>query len=403
MKLAPGPGALVAAAFIGPGTVTACTLAGARYGYALVWALVFATLATMVLQDMAARLGASGRRGLGEALSESITQPILRVAALGLVLIAVAVGNAAYESGNLAGGVLGLETVLGDGHRPILIALLAAVAAGVLLMGQYKMLERLLTGLVIVMALAFVVAAVIVRPDVGALLAGLQPKVPAGAELTALALIGTTIVPYNLFLHAAAAKRHWTEPGSLNAARADSAIAIGLGGVISILILGTAAASLSESGGAVRNAADMARALEPAFGAGAQYLVGIGLFAAGLTSAITAPMAAAYVLSEVFPPRDPAKAASRFRLTALAILLIGASVALTGIDAITLIIAAQAANGLLLPVIALFLLVVMNTRAIMGPAVNVKWMNVAGAMVVGVTFALGARGLWRAFETAGLL
>ena len=68
MKLPIGPGALVAAAFIGPGTVTTCTLAGANFGFALVWALVFATLATMILQDMAARLGVMGRVGLGEAL-----------------------------------------------------------------------------------------------------------------------------------------------------------------------------------------------------------------------------------------------------------------------------------------------------------------------------------------------
>jgi len=81
MKLSIGPGVLVAAAFIGPGTVTACTLAGANFGFALVWALVFATIATIILQDMAARLGAGAPLGLGEALMQGASIPVLNWAA----------------------------------------------------------------------------------------------------------------------------------------------------------------------------------------------------------------------------------------------------------------------------------------------------------------------------------
>ena len=107
MKLPFGPGALVAAAFIGPGTVTACTLAGANFGYALIWALVFATVATVVLQDMSARLGIAGGMGLGEALVAPGTPAALKWLSIVLVLAALALGNAAYEAGNLSGGALG--------------------------------------------------------------------------------------------------------------------------------------------------------------------------------------------------------------------------------------------------------------------------------------------------------
>ncbi|MEL7130284.1 MAG: divalent metal cation transporter, partial [Pseudomonadota bacterium] len=113
MKLSIGPGALVAAAFIGPGTVTACTLAGANFGFALVWALVFATAATIILQSMAARLGVVARLGLGEAMMKGAGQPWLKIATAGLVLGALLVGNAAYEAGNLAGGALGLDAIFG--------------------------------------------------------------------------------------------------------------------------------------------------------------------------------------------------------------------------------------------------------------------------------------------------
>lgn len=399
MKRSIGPGAIVAAAFIGPGTVTTCMLAGADFGYALVWALVFATIATIILQDMAARLGAGARLGLGEALLAGASSPLAKFAAGGLVVLALAVGNAAYESGNLVGGVLGVEALLGAEGRKLLVALLAAAAAAILLIGNYKPIERILIALVVMMSLAFALAALLVRPDLTALAAGLVPRVPDGATLTAVALIGTTIVPYNLFLHAAAARRHWQGEAELGAARRDSAVSIGIGGLVSILILSTAATSLFASGIPVANAGDMALSIEPVFGVAARYLVGFGLFAAGLTSAVTAPMATAYAMTEIWPAADPAAQKSRFRLIALAIVAIGALVALLEIDAVSLILTAQAANGLLLPIVAIFLLVVMNRRSLLGDGVNGLPANLAGGFVILVTALIGARGLWRAIST----
>lgn len=399
MKPSFGPGMLVAAAFIGPGTVTACTVAGADFGHALVWALVFATVATIILQDMAARLGAGARKGLGEALMASVTGPVGKAAAVTLVVLALGVGNAAYEGGNLAGGVMGLEAMLGDGHRQILVGLLALIAAGVLLIGNYKPMERILIALVLIMSVSFIVSAILVRPDLSTFAAGLVPSIPDGAQLTVIALIGTTIVPYNLFLHAAAAKRHWREGDRLDDARRDSAISIGLGGLVSILILSTAAGSLFVAGLDVSNARDMAMALEPAFGPAARYLVGIGLFAAGLTSAITAPMATAYALTEMFPAKTDAGQTNRFRLIALGIVAIGASISLLGIDAVSLIVTAQAANGLLLPVIAFFLLFVMNRKSLLGDSTNGLVANIAGGLVILITLMIGLRGIWRAANT----
>jgi len=109
-----GPGVLVAAAFIGPGTVTACTLAGANFGYALLWALLFATLATILLQEMSARLGTISQQGLGEALVHELQNSAFKWPLIGLLLVALYGGNAAYEAGNLAGGALGVEAIFGD-------------------------------------------------------------------------------------------------------------------------------------------------------------------------------------------------------------------------------------------------------------------------------------------------
>jgi manganese transport protein len=398
MKLPIGPGALVAAAFIGPGTVTACTLAGANFGFALVWALVFATLATIILQDMAARLGVMGRVGLGEALVSGTGNIFLKWGAAGLVLAALALGNAAYEAGNLSGGALGLEAIVGEGieTRRIIVLALASMAGAVLVFGRYQLIQRLLVALVIVMSLAFAGSAILVRPDIGAVLYGLVPRVPEGGLLTSIALIGTTIVPYNLFLHAASAREHWPDatPQALAEAQTDTRVSVGLGGLISILILTTAASSLFANGQQVSSAADMAGAIAPTYGEAARYLVGIGLFAAGLTSSITAPLATAYALSEI---AGKPRSGKLFKGVAFAILLIGTAVALIGYKPISIILVAQVANGILLPVVAIFLLVAMNRRSLLGDRVNGPIANLLGGVVILITLGLGLRLVLRAF------
>ena len=397
MKLNFGPGILVAAAFIGPGTVTACTLAGSNFGYALIWALVFATVATLILQDMAARLGAGAQLGLGEALMQSAPSQALKWLIGILVFAALLVGNSAYEGGNLSGGALGMAALLSNVSpgQSWLVAVLAALAAGIILIGKYQVLEKLLIGLVLSMSAAFILSVFFVRPDIGAWSSGLVPSIPDGGTLTAIALIGTTIVPYNLFLHAAASRQKWPDGQATREARQESALSIGLGGLVSILILTTAASSLFKSGLDVSNAADMARAIEPAFGSAARYLVGIGLLAAGLTSAITAPMATAFALSELIGG-DEKRRATLFKGTALFVVIVGALISLSGIRPVALILIAQYANGLLLPIIAAFLLYVMNRKSLLGVHANSMLANIAGSAVVVITFGLGLRSILRA-------
>ncbi|MFN4183985.1 MAG: Nramp family divalent metal transporter [Hyphomonas sp.] len=395
-KFSFGPGALVAAAFIGPGTVTACTLAGANFGFALVWALVFATAATIILQEMTVRLGILGGAGLGEALVAPGTPAALKWGAIVLVLMALALGNAAYEAGNITGGALGLRAILGEGgvQRGAAIAT-GLIAALVLLIGRYKTLERFLIGLVLLMSLAFAASLILVRPDIGAMLGGLRPQLPDGSLLTAMALIGTTIVPYNLFLHAAAVRERWkknTQAG-LDAAIADTRVSVGLGGLISILVLSTAAASFFGAGVIINSGADMALALEPAYGPAARMLVGAGLCAAGLSSAITAPLATAYAVCEV---TGRAKSGWVFKGIALAIVFIGLGVALLGIRPVELILVAQVANGLLLPVVAAFLLITMNRKSVLGEHTNGPVRNGLGVLVVAVAAFLGLRLILRA-------
>jgi manganese transport protein len=388
-----GPGALIAAAFIGPGTVTACTLAGANYGYTLLWALLFATAATIILQEMSARLGLVTQQGLGETLRIMLNQSVWKWPLFGLIMVALYLGNAAYEAGNLSGAALGIEALTDQSQSLFRMSVLViSLLAGILLWrGSYKQIERMLLMLVALMALAFIATFISVGPDLSALFKGLTtPNIPDGSLLTVIALIGTTVVPYNLFLHASAVKAKWSSINDLKHARADTATAIGLGGLITILIASTAAASIFGSGLNISGAGDMATQLEPVFGSFSKIMLGMGFFAAGLSSSITAPLATAYAVTEILGIKGGTSSRA-FKLIALSVIFSGAIIALTGIKPISIILAAQFANGLLLPIVAMFLLVVMNQKKQLGQYVN-KWLgNTLGAIVVIVTAGLGIR------------
>lgn len=210
-----GPATLVAAAFIGPGTVVTASLAGANFGYALLWALVFSVLATMVLQEMAARLGVVTQQGLGEAIREQVQQPLLRWGAIVLTVGAVIIGNSVYQGGNLTGASMGVAGIVGEqaAWLPLVLGVLAAL---LLWRGSYVLLERVLIGLVLLMSLTFVATFLLVQPDWGAFFNGLLvPSLPTGSILTVIALIGTTVVPYNLFLHAASSAKKMAKPQSI--------------------------------------------------------------------------------------------------------------------------------------------------------------------------------------------
>ena len=397
-----GPGTLVAAAFIGPGTVTLCTLAGVNFGFNLLWAMVLSIVATIVLQEMAARLGIISQKGLSEVIRSEIKNPIINRLMILLILSAIVIGNASYEAGNISGGILGLETILGEIKVSLgsfdlnILTLLIGVMAFVLLyIGNYKFLERALITLVVLMSVSFVITAIITKPDFIEIVKGaFVPSYPEGSLLMIIGLIGTTVVPYNLFLHASLVKEKWNKKEDLKAVRKDTVISIILGGLVSMAIMISAASIIDVE---INNAADLAKSLAPLYGDFAKYFLAIGLFAAGITSAITAPLAAAYVVKGCFGWKAGLKSA-KFRLIWGTILLLGVVFSSLGFKPIEIIKFAQVANGILLPVIAGVLLWVVNKKAVLGNYTNSTLQNILGFVIVIATIFLGLRGLDKVFN-----
>ncbi len=397
-----GPAALVTAAFIGPGTVTTCSVAGAKFGYALLWGLLFSVIATIVLQEMSARLGIVTRKGLGEALRQHAKTPVARFITIFLVLSAIVIGNAAYETGNILGGALGLETITGISAvslgKSISIniwgPIIGIFAFVLMLIGTYKTIERLLITLVILMSVAFISTSIIIAPNIGEILKGVfVPSFPKGSVLTIVALVGTTVVPYNLFLHASAVQERWKDSTGLKQARTDIFISIAVGGIVSMSIVITSAAAFIGQGIEINNAGDMAIQLQPLLGNWAKVFMAFGLFAAGVSSAVTAPLAAAYATVGIFGWNRNIKD-YKFKAVWIFILLIGILFSAFGFKPIQAIVFAQITNGILLPIIAVYLLWVMNSKAILGEYKNKRRTNIVGGIVVLIAIGLGLRSVF---------
>jgi manganese transport protein len=173
-------------------------------------------------------------------------------------------------------------------------------------------------------------------------------------------------------------------------------ISILLGGVVSMSIVITSAVAFFGSGKEIHSAADLAMQLEPILGNWSTAFIGIGLFAAGMTSAVTAPLAAAYATCGIMGWKKNLTSA-RFRAIWMIILGIGIILSAVGLKPVPAIVFAQAANGILLPVIAIYLLWIMNDKKLLGEHRNSLFLNLAGGMVVLVAIFLGVRSLLTVF------
>tara|TARA_B100001741_G_scaffold140037_1_gene115509 strand:+ start:623 stop:1813 length:1191 start_codon:yes stop_codon:yes gene_type:complete len=385
-----GPGVLIAAAFIGPGTVTLCTIAGASYGYSLLWALLLSIIATIVLQEMALRIGLITNKGLAEVIRVSIKNKFINRLLILLILCSILIGNAAYEAGNITGASLGIIAIIGRetlNYIPLLIGFISFI---ILYIGDYKVLERSLIFLVITMSVSFMITAIMTKPDLFSLLDGLfMPKINSESLLVVLGLIGTTVVPYNLFLHSSLVKEKWNDISKLKTARIESFISIIIGGIVSMAIIITAASVSNDN---VKSVMDLAKGLEPLYGKFAIYFLGIGLFASGITSSITAPLAAAYVAKSCFGWSGSLKSFN-FRIVWFFVLLIGVIVSLLKLNPIEVIKFAQFSNSLLLPIVAILLFWLINNKTIFKNSYSYKLQNILVIVIILITIILGAKGV----------
>ncbi|HSP82396.1 MAG TPA: divalent metal cation transporter, partial [Gillisia sp.] len=309
----------------------------------------------------------------------------------------------AYEAGNITGAVLGITAIaptlsleMGNFTLNIWSIIIGAIAFSLLALGNYRVLEKVFIGLVALMSISFLITAFLVKPDVTEILKGLFiPKTGPNGILTVIALVGTTVVPYNLFLHASLVGEKWKEPGDLKIARRELTWAIVLGGIVSMaIVISAAAPNLSN----VATAADLAAGLQPLYGQYATWFIALGLLAAGITSAITAPLAAAYVVRGILGWNGGLNSL-KFKSVWAGILILGVIFSSLKLQPIEIIRFAQVANGILLPVIAIFLFWIVNKESVLGKYRNTRWQNLLGVLIITITLFLGAKSIFTVLQS----
>ena len=393
-----GPGALIAAAFIGPGTVTVCSIAGNSFGYTLLWAIFLSLVIALILQEMSIRVGIISKKGLTELIRTEFKNSFFKKILIILIFTTIIVGNTAYEAGNIGGAILGLESLIGnfsykfyDLNINLASPIIGSLAFIILYIGNYKSLERIFISIVIIMSFSFVISAIITKPELTKIIDGLfKFKTPQNSFLTIIGLVGTTVVPYNIFLHSSLVKEKWKKLDDLKIAKTDLLIAIIIGALISISIIITAASISLPS---ISSAADLALGIEPVYGSFSKFLMSLGLISAGLTSAITAPLAAAFVACGCFGWKSNLKS-FKFRSIWIIILIIGTIISSTGIKLIIIIQFAQVTNALLLPIIVFTLYYIMNNNKIFGSYSNSVSQNIIGFLILILTVFLSIKTIY---------
>lgn len=355
---------VIAAAFVGPGTVATAARAGSEGGLSYVLPLIGALLVGYLLMEMAARVTLVTGKPLGYAIRQSLGNYVPYFLFGGILL-----GCCAYEAGNLLGGFAGIELFTDLSRWWVLLP--ALIAGGILLSGSVKKISSALTVVVVLMGAAFLyagISALFSEPVIARQNTSITTP-------TILAIFGTTIVPYNFMLAAGLG------PGqSLKAMRFGLGASFFVGGLITlgILLTGTVLDQFNSFG-------QLGDALSQQIGNAGNVLLGVGLFAAGFSSAVTAPLAAAMAGKTMFQTAeneaDWTLTSPRFKGIWILVLGVGIIVAVLGLSIVPVILAAQFINALLLPFLAALVLILGNKRELLGTEVNKLWQNLGGLLV----------------------
>ncbi|MBQ9213990.1 MAG: divalent metal cation transporter [Bacteroidales bacterium] len=398
---------IISAAFIGPGTVTTATKAGADFQFQLLWALSFSTLACLVLQEASARATIYSKMNLGEAIKFHFSGSKAQIPVLIMIVGAIILGCAAYETGNILGSVEGLSLVFTHIDKRLFVAAIALIAGLALSLKSLRSMANFMGSFVFIMGATFITTAVFAQPPIEEIVKGMViPRFPntSGAGLLVLGLVGTTVVPYDLFLGSNVVQKDTT----VKDMRIGISVAVILGGFISMAILcvGTEM-TRGLAPEAVKNLEFSYKLLSQTLviniGQWALYIFGFGMFAAGFTSAITSPLASALTARSIFAKRNPdgtPKNPNAFQWVAYLVLAIGIVLGFLQIKPVPAIVAAQAFNGLILPFVSIFLFMVVNDRSVMGKEhLNGKISNCLMIIVTWVTLVLGIVNVVKAGST----
>jgi len=386
-------------AVMGPGVITGnvdndangiatYSVAGAEYGYSLLWTLFFSTITLALVQEMVARMGAVTGKGLADLIRERF-----RVRLTVLVMSILVLANWANTVGDFA-GVAGSMEIFGVSRY--LTVPLAALLVGVLVVrGSYRLVERVFLGATLIYV-TYIVSAVLADPPWGEVLrATVTPTFKFEAPYVALVigLVGTTVAPWMQFYQQAAVVDKGIGKKDYGYARLDTYLGVISLNAVAFFIVVACGATLFVNGVSIHDAKDAAVALEPLAGRYAATLFAIGLLNAAVFSVAIIPLSTAYTVCEAFGweaglDRTVREAPIFVGLYTGMIALSALVILVPGVPLIPVMLLSQVLNGILLPFVLIFILMLINDRQIMGEYRNSRFLNIASGVTIIVIIAL---------------
>ena len=375
-----GPGVVAANAGNDAAGIATYASAGSQFVYRTLFFMVLVTIALVLVQEMAVRLGTHTGKGLAALIREEFTLRMTAIA-LGCVLLA----NTGLVVSEFAG--IGAAFELLGVSRYIIIPIAAVAIWALVLFGSYRYAERIF--LILSLAfLAYPIAAVLGHPDWSQV--GLNLVVPhfefsKSYLLLGVALIGTTVSPYMQLYAAAGVVDKGADAADYPRARIDAISGAVFACIVSITIIIATAAAIGGTG-PLTSAAEAALALKPVAGPAAEVLFALGLIGASALAGAVVPLSSAYAISEaVGVERSVSRRFTEARLFLglfTVQVIIGAALALTRINLITLLIGTQVLQGIVTPVILIYILILTNRRSLLGRAANGPVFRIAAGICV---------------------
>jgi NRAMP (natural resistance-associated macrophage protein)-like metal ion transporter len=394
-----GPGFITANVDNDPGGILTYSQAGAKFGYSLLWTLIPTTVALIVVQEMAARMGAVTGKGLSDLIREEFG---LRITFFTMVVLGLAdLGNIAAEFAGIASG-MGIFGI----SKYLTVPIGAAVVWLVIVRGSYKPVERILI-LLSLIYFTYPISAFMAHPNwPEALRRTVIPEWNASPDYIVMivGLIGTTVTPWmQFYLQASIVEKGITEK-HFSLSRWDVVLGCIVTDVIAFFIVVACAATLYKSGHReITDAAEAALALAPFAGKFATLLFAVGLVNASMLSAAILPLATAYNVCEGLGfesgvDKRMTQAPVFYGLYTFLIVAGAGCVLIPGLPLLKLILLSQVANGVLIPFVLIFMLILVNKRGLMGDWKNGMWANVIAGTTSVVMIGLTAMMVWNSLR-----
>ena len=377
-----GPGVITGSVDNDAGGITTYSVAGALYGYKLLWTLVPSFIILVVVQEMNARMGIVTGKGLADLIRENFGVKITFLIFVGLIVADI--GNTATEFAGVAGSmnVFGISKYLS-------VPLVAIAVMILVIKGDYKIAERIFL-LFSVCLLSYIISALLAKPDWGEIGASfVHPMIQFDKDYLAMVLgiVGTTIAPWMQFYMQSAVIEKRLKIEDYKFAVWDVVLGCIATVVVAFFIIVACSATLNENGIVINEAKDAAVALKPFAGAFASYLFAFGLFVASVFSATILPLATAFYVCEAFGfeagiNKKLHEAPQFYALLAFIIIIACTIILLPNAPLITITIWSQIINAMLLPVVLYSMITLVNNKKVMGKHVNNRFQNAVGLATV---------------------